>query len=76
MKHGVIKPEPHVELDRIYEKHKPLLPDKESAENEKLLLSNKSVPEIVSILKLSTSVEADLIRALDQTESRLTKQTV
>jgi hypothetical protein len=67
-----IEPQPSVTLDRIYQELGPpshvLSDEKKSSQ---ILLRKEAIPRIVTHFELPASAEADLYRALDQTEARL-----
>ncbi|THH08889.1 hypothetical protein EW145_g2396 [Phellinidium pouzarii] len=88
---GVIKPEANVALDRIYEKYHPSFRLPSSSlpgsrprlrqhtgedKEERLLLSREAVAKLVSLFELPSGAESDLLRALDQTRTRLKKKPV
>lgn len=70
---GVIEPQPSASLDQIYEKYGPdaLIENEKESANSVPLLRKEAVPKIVSLFELPSTAEADLYRALDQTNARL-----
>lgn len=85
LENGALIPEPNKGLDLIYEHNPPALAsqDKTGESNsnsaalkegeERIVLSREAVPKIIAAFELPASAEADLYRALDQTEIRLKK---
>lgn len=76
IKLGLVDSEANADLDRIYEEHAPfngLSLDKNSESDKPVLLNREAVPRIVTLFDLPSSAEADLLRALDQTELRLSR---
>ncbi|KAI5119200.1 hypothetical protein M0805_004455 [Coniferiporia weirii] len=84
IKGGMIKPEGNAGLDKIYEKYRPQshsssIPspksrqDSSQSKKEHSILSVEAVSKLASFFELPSNAEADLLRALDQTGSRLEK---
>jgi hypothetical protein len=78
MDHGAIHAEPSISLDIVYEKNKPQDEQKVdspgSPNSEHVVLSKDAIPKIVNLFELPPAASADLLRALDQTHTRLKKE--
>lgn len=70
---GAILPEPSIALDGIYTANPPKYTHTtdDLADKERVLLSKDAIPKIVDTFELPPSAAADLLRALDQTHTRL-----
>lgn len=69
---GAIRPEPSITLDKIYDKG---TPDSEkpgdNADLERVVLEKEAVPKVITLFELPSTASADLLRALEQTHTRL-----
>ena len=77
MERGAIMPEPSMALDAVYENNKPQGEDTDTGGShnpEHVVLSKEAIPKIVDLFGLPPAAAADLLRALDQTYTRLKKE--
>ena len=73
IKHGLVDSEANAGMDRIYEDNLTLLIDENPEAGKPRMLSREAVPRIAALFGLPSNAERDLLRALDQTELRISK---
>ena len=72
---GAVRPEPSVTLDKIYEKNTPEKSGAtDSGDTERVVLDKEAVPRVITLFELPSTASADLLRALEQTHTRINQK--